>query len=103
MYQLVIDLKYGCYPVWVCDQSGVLLNNDLPLELSEEQEIDEAFSEIQRIYDDLFEAGGKGYRGFQTEEEKLSFLERIETAISLIRMKMGSFCRIRKKFNAGKL
>jgi hypothetical protein len=104
MYQLVIELNYGCYPVWVYHEGKPVIN-DLPLELSEEQEIDEAFEEIRSIYDSLFQNGTEGlrYEGFHNKEDKRRFLDMIDGAANLIRMKMGSALKIEKKYNAKSL
>jgi len=104
MYQLVIELKYGCYPVWVYHEGKPVIN-DLPLELSEEREIDEAFEEIRNIYDSLYQNGPEGlrYEGFQNKADKLRFLGMIDSAANLIRMKMGSALKIEKKYNARSL
>ena len=94
MNKITIDLEYGCYPVWIYHENGELAINDLPWELSEEKEIDEAFLEIQNIYDGLFVncSAEPKYSGFKSEEEKLKF----------IKMKTGDIYIIEKKFDLQK-
>lgn len=105
MNTLIIRLEYGCFPVWIYNDNGELILNDLPWELSADQEIDEAFIEIQNIYDSLFihDSAEAEYIGFQSESEKLDFLQIIDNAINLIKMKMGTLYVIEKRFRAHEL
>ena len=105
MNKITIDLKYGCYPVWIYHENGELAINDLPWELSEEREIDEAFIEIQNIYDSLFVdcTAEPKYNGFKREVDKLQFIKMIDNAINHIKMKMGDIYIIEKKFDLQKL
>jgi hypothetical protein len=104
MNKITIDLEYGCYPVWIYHENGELAINDLPWELSEEKEIDEAFLEIQNIYDGLFVncSAEPKYSGFKSEEEKLQFIKMIDNAIDHIKMKTGDIYIIDKKFDLQK-
>jgi len=68
MNKIIINLEYGCYPVWVYNAGDELIINDLPWELSEEIEIDDSFSEIQKIYDHHFKNNCmEHYVGFKSE------------------------------------
>jgi hypothetical protein len=105
MNKMVIKLEYGCFPMWIYDDNGELQINDLPWELSGEKDIDDSFIEIQNIYDSLFivDAVGLKYIGFKSESEKSDFLESIENAINLIKMKIGNLYIFEKKFDTNEL
>jgi hypothetical protein len=100
MNKIIIRFQYGCYPVWVYNGRKLIIN-DLPWELSEEREIDDAFAEAQSIYDSLFAETPEGlqYAGFKSEADKLQFIDLTDSAINLMKMKMGSFYRIEKKID----
>ena len=101
MQKLKIYLDYRCFPVWIYDDNDELINNDLPKELSGDKEIDNAFVEIQNIYDGLFLDTSTEFKyiGFKSELDKQKFLKIIEDAISLIKIKLGDSYIIEKKIN----
>ena len=105
MNTLIIKLEYGCFPVWIYHSNGELMLNDLPWELSADQEIDESFVEIQNVYDSLFTGTSPDvtYMGFQNESEKQDFIQMIDNAINLIKMKMGTIYEIEKRFDVHEL
>lgn len=101
MQKVKIYLDFRCFPVWIYDDNDELINNDLPKELSGEKEIDDAFVEIQNIYDGLFLDNPTEFKyiGFKSELDKQKFLKIIEDAISLIKIKLGDSYIIEKKIN----
>ncbi len=105
MNRLEIGLQYGCYPIWAYDEKDNLLINDLPWELSSDRDLDDAFLEIQEIYDGLHCADESGikYLGFSNEEDKNQFLMLIQGAIGLIRTKTGNLYHIHSSVDATKL
>ncbi|TRW22702.1 hypothetical protein FL857_11025 [Criibacterium bergeronii] len=92
MGKIKIYLDYHCYPVWVYNEKGELIDNNLPEELINDKEVDEAFTRIQDIYDNLFIDNSIefGYKGFSREDEKEDFLKMIENAINIIMTKLGT-------------
>jgi len=105
MNRLIIDFKYGAYPVWLADQNGTVVLNDLPWELAGEEDVDELFREIQDIYDGLWtpEPGNSADGRFRTEGEKTAFLKLIDQAINRIRIKTAAMYEIEKRFDPDKL
>ncbi|MEI8216008.1 MAG: hypothetical protein WCF96_02810 [Eubacteriales bacterium] len=105
MNRMTIDFEYGCFPIWIYDDDGKLLINDLPWELSGEKDIDDSFIEIQNIYDSLFivDSIEVKYIGFDNESEKANFLRLIDNAINLIKMKIGNLYVFEKKFDVKEL
>ena len=86
-----IFLEYQCYPMWIYNEQGELVDNDLVGELEGEDEIDNMLLEIQNIYDSLFEDNAINFefKGFSNENEKIVFFKKVENAITLIKEKLG--------------
>lgn len=91
MRKIKVYLDYHCYPIWVYNDNGELIDNNLPEELINDNEVDEAFTKIQDTYDSLFIDNSTEfeYKGFNTEDEKKEFLKMIESAINIIKAKLG--------------
>lgn len=66
-------------PVWIYNENGELIDNDLPKELSTDEDIDNAFVEIH-IYDGLFLNNSTEFRyiGFKSESDKQRFLKKLD-------------------------
>lgn len=99
MNKIVISLEYGQYPVWIYNDNGELILNDLPMELSWDRDIDDVFLEIQNTYDNLFVKSPEGLKfiGFERESDKEQLLQMIDNAIILIKMRAGNLFEIEKK------
>ncbi|WP_099192867.1 hypothetical protein [Tepidibacter mesophilus] len=99
MKKIKIYLDYHCFPVWVYNDNGELIRNDLPKELSEDKEVDDAFVEIQNMYDDLFLDNSIEFKyiGFSSELDKQKYLKMIDNAVNLIKSKLGNSYNIEKK------
>ncbi|BAD63595.1 hypothetical protein ABC1056 [Shouchella clausii KSM-K16] len=91
MSVIKIFLEYQCYPMWIYNERGELVDNDLVGELEGEDEIDNMLLEIQNIYDNLFEDNTINfeYKGFSNENEKTLFLKKVENTVELIKEKLG--------------
>ena len=50
--RLILD--YGCYPVWLYDENGNIVDTLLPDELRSDRELDSKFDDLQARYDALF-------------------------------------------------
>jgi hypothetical protein len=82
MKTLRIALEYNCYPVWILDSNGEIIDNDLPAPIRSNKELDDLFLKIQEIFDSCFVDTPKEFttHGFNSEEEKASFLELVNQA-----------------------
>lgn len=54
-----IMLDYKCYPVWLYDEDGDIIDTLLPEELRDDADLDSKFDELQDRYDALFIDDGK--------------------------------------------
>lgn len=86
-----IFLEYQCYPMWIYNEQGELIDNDLVEELKDDDEIDNMLLDIQNIYDSLFEDNAITFefKGFSNEKEKKEFLKKIKNTVALIKEKLG--------------
>lgn len=71
------------------------------MELSEDKEVDNAFVEIQNIYDSLFLNSSTEFKyiGFSSKSEKQRFIKMINDAVSLIESKIGDSYIIEKNID----
>ena len=74
---LRIMLEYRCYPVWLYDEEGNIVDTLLPEELRSDSELDSKFDDLQARYDALFinNAHEFDYVGFKTEADKRAVSE----------------------------
>jgi hypothetical protein len=101
MQKVRIYLDYRCFPLWIYDDNGDFVDNDLPKELSEDKEVDDAFVEIQNVYDSLFLDNSTEFRyiGFSNEADKEKFIKMIDDAVNLITSKLGDSYIIEKEID----
>lgn len=90
MKKIKILLDYKCYPMWLYNEQGELTSNDLIDELKNEKEIEKLLKEIQKTYNSLFIDDGIQfeYKGFEDKAREDVFLNKIYTAIKLIKAKV---------------
>lgn len=91
MKQIRLLLDYKCYPMWIYDEDGDLIDNNLVEELRNEKEIDEMLIDIQKFYESLFvdDAVTLEYKGFATVSERTVFIKKIENVLNSIKKKVG--------------
>ena len=92
MNTLKYSLEYHCYPIWNYDESGELVDNDLPDELRDDEELDSLLLKIQEIFDGLFTDTAKEFssHGFKTEADRQAFLDLLFSSVDLLRHRYGS-------------
>ncbi|MDL2274477.1 hypothetical protein LJC34_08095 [Oscillospiraceae bacterium OttesenSCG-928-G22] len=91
MRKIEIYLDYPCYPMWIYDENNELIDNMLAEELQGEEEIDRILQEIQMTYVGLFTNNEVefSYNGFESEQDRQAFIDKIEYVVGLIREKVG--------------
>ena len=87
MNTLKISLEYNCYPVWIIDSDGDVIDNDLPAEIRCNQELDNLFVKIQEMFDSCFIDTPKEFTamGFASDEDRRSFLALVKAAEESLR------------------
>ena len=101
MNTLRYSLEYRCYPIWNYDESGELVDNDLPDELRDDEELDSLLLKIQEIFDNLFTDTPKEFssHGFKNEAERSAFLSLLFSSVDLLKQRYGSSYLIDCKYN----
>lgn len=81
--KLRLLLEYHCYPVWLYDEDGDVVDTLLPEELRTDLALDKKFDDIQDRYDALFIDTPKefAYVGFKNEEDKSKFIVDLQETI----------------------
>ncbi len=54
MKKIKIQFEYGCYPVWIYDEEGLVEDTSLPPELADDVELDEKFESLQKRFDEAY-------------------------------------------------
>ncbi|HJI72848.1 MAG TPA: hypothetical protein OIM03_00940 [Veillonellaceae bacterium] len=88
--KVVAMLEYGCYPVWLYDEEGLVEDTLLPEELRNDTELDSQFDDLQARYDALFinNENEFSYAGFKSQREKDLFIHDWVKAIEELRKKL---------------
>ena len=96
MRKIRILLEYRCYPIWVYNEKGEIVLNDVPNELKNEIDIQNLLTDIQDKYDSLFIDNKVEfrYKGFDNEVEKKKFISKISKVVQLIESKVGNTYKI---------
>ena len=91
MKKLRLLLEYKCFPVWLYDENGNLVDNDSPVELKSNMELDDRLTKMQAEYDGLYEDSETQfeYVGFTDTEQKRAFEDEIEQVYRKIKELVG--------------
>ena len=83
-------LDYKCYPVWLYDENGNIVDTLLPDELRSDKKLDQLFDKIQTEYDSLFIDNEHefSYVGFKSEKQKSDFLKEWKNAVNELKCKL---------------
>lgn len=75
---------YGCYPVWLYDENGDVIDTLLPDELRDDAELDAKFDDLQARYDALFidNAHEFSFIGFKSAGEREIFCSDWENTVN---------------------
>lgn len=86
-----VMLEYHCYPVWLYDEDGDIVDTLLPEELRDDKALDQRFDDLQSRYDALFidNAHDFTYVGFTTDEQKQCFLADWDEAVAELEKKLN--------------
>ncbi len=101
MKKLKLSLEYQCYPIWSYDEDGSLIDNDLPEELRNDEELDNLLLNIQEDFDGLYTDTPSEFtpNGFSSEDEKKAFQSKIDNVLNLLKERYGSEYEIESKYH----
>jgi hypothetical protein len=94
-------LEYQCSPIWLENEGGELLGNELPDELSANSELNSLLREIQDEFDGLYENNDIcfEYHGFSSAQQKKDFFSKVAEATEVLRKNIGSDCLLQVDVN----
>jgi hypothetical protein len=98
MNKIRIYFDYRCFPVWIYNDKGELIDNDLPKEVRNDKQVDDAFVEIQNIYDSLFINNSNEFKyiGFNSATDRDEYLKMVDEAVNLLKTKLGNLYVVEK-------
>lgn len=91
MKKIKISLEYRCFPIWVYDENNNLIDNDLPITLLKDKNIDMQCVEIQEIFNKLYLDNGIEFKyiGFNDIVKRTEFLNKVKNIELTLREKVG--------------
>ena len=100
-----MKLEYKCFPIWVYEDNGTLIDNDLPKVLLGDKRLDSLCVTVQEEFDNHYTNDGVEfkYNKFDNISEKKQFAERIKVIEKLIRKKCENNYKIINDVNINKL
>lgn len=92
MKKIKLYLEYQCYPMWIYDEDGELVDNNIASELMNEPLIFKSLDEIQETYDNLFEDNEVKFefKGFAHEQDREHFLCLVSETFNSIKSKLNN-------------
>ena len=90
MNRIVLQMEYRCFPMWIYNEKGEVIENDLAPELQNDKSIESLLDNIQAQFDALFldTAAEFTYLGFKDQEKKQKFIAQVHQAENLIKDKL---------------
>lgn len=100
MKKIEISLEYGCFPVWIYDDAGSLIDTTLPPEASGDSELSDSFNDIQARFEATFLNDSKEFtdKGFASKEEERSFYKDLDVAVEKLSNHCSGFYEIVKLY-----
>lgn len=91
MKKLKFMLDYQCYPLWIYDEDGKFIDNDLTDEIESDFELYNLLTTIKNQYDALFLNDNTEftYAGFRNETEKKKFISTLKQAYKMLLERLG--------------
>ena len=101
MKKIRLLLEYGCFPVWIYGEDGVMIDNDLPEELSSDKELEHLCNKIQKEYDGLFINSEVEfeYKGFSSLADEKGFNKETELLEKVLRERCDGLYIIQNDIN----
>ncbi len=96
MKTIKINLEYKCYPMWVYDENGDLLDNAIAQELVDDKDVLNALEKIQNLFNRLFEDTEIVFRfkGFSNDQEREQFNLLVNETVAMIESKIGTVYKV---------
>lgn len=85
--------------MWIYDEDGELVDNNIASELMNEPSIVKALDEIQETYNNLFEDNEVSFefKGFPQEQDREHFLRLVSETVNSIESKLSDSYKVENK------
>ena len=86
-----LTLEYNTYCIWLYDEDGLVIDNDNPPELVDDEELTSAFMAVSDLYDSFFIDTDKEFRyvGCPNEEPRNRLKALIQQAVNILNTKIN--------------
>lgn len=86
-----LTLEYNTYCIWLYDEDGLVIDNDNPPELVDDEELTSAFMAVSDLYDSFFIDTDKEFRyvGCPNEETRNRLKALIQQAVNILNTKIN--------------
>lgn len=84
--EIRLMLDYECYPIWLYDEKGDFIDNDLVEEIEKDDKMVSMLEELQNEFESLYLNNQEEFRyiGFSTEADKQIFIEKVQRVYSAL-------------------
>lgn len=95
--QVRLILEYHSFPLWICDENGIMIDAGMIDELGNDLWLEEQLRSIQAYYDGLFIDDEKEFSfvGAPNISEAKWFAEQVESIFRYIQERIGSIYPLR--------
>ena len=79
-------LDYQCYPIWIYDENGDFIDNDLIEEIKSETRLIQMLDELQNKFESLYINNTTEFKyiGFNSEVDKKNFQEKVNEVYNFL-------------------
>lgn len=95
--QVRLILEYHSFPLWICDEDGILIETGMVDELADDAWLEEQLRSIQAYYNGLFVDNKMEFSfvGVSDISEAKRFAEQVENIFQYIQKRIGSIYTLR--------
>ena len=96
MKEIKIMLDYQCYPLWLYDENGQFIDNEIPSEIKADSQLCNCLEEIQSDFESLFYNTSTEFRyiGFTSTQAKKAFEDKLNKIYKQIQTLVGKQYRV---------
>ena len=77
--EIRLMFDYQCYPIWIYDENGKFIDNDLVEEIEKDENMVARLEELQDVFDSLYLNNKEAFKyiGFTSDDERKKFIENV--------------------------
>ena len=77
--EIRLMFDYQCYPIWIYDENGKFIDNDLVEEIEKDENMGARLEELQDVFDSLYLNNKEAFKyiGFTSDDERKKFIENV--------------------------